>query len=117
MFRLNANDSSAKNCPAARTAVNNHWPKWSPDAKTVGSRTYYWLIYSSNRYGLPTVTTTFNGTMTTVEISQLYMTAVVVERGHDLYQTGGLPVEPPPEPAEHHAGLAGFNIPIVVDKP
>ena len=35
--------------------VNNHWPKWSPDRLTYDNRTYYWLIFSSNRYGLPPI--------------------------------------------------------------
>ena len=53
--RLRANDPpvcSGKSSPG----VNNHWPKWSPDSATVGNKTYYWLIFSSNRYGLPAVT-------------------------------------------------------------
>jgi hypothetical protein len=73
--RLRANDPpvcSGKSSPG----VNNHWPKWSPDSATVGNKTYYWLIFSSNRYGLPAVTPS-NGE--TVEISQLYITAVVVD--------------------------------------
>ena len=73
--RLRANDPptcSGKSSPG----VNNHWPKWSPDGATVGNKTYYWLIFSSNRYGLPAVTPS-NGE--TVEISQLYITAVVVD--------------------------------------
>jgi hypothetical protein len=72
--RLAANDPpvcSGKKSPG----VNNHWPKWSPDSATVGGRTYYWMIFSSNRYGLPPVTPS-NGE--TVEISQLYITAVIV---------------------------------------
>jgi hypothetical protein len=58
--------------------VNNHWPKWSPEATTVGGKTYYWMIFSSNRYGLPPVTTS---TGQIVQVSQLYITAVVAEGG------------------------------------
>jgi hypothetical protein len=43
----------------------------------VGASTYYWLIFSSNRYGLPPVTTSSNGQSKTVQVSQLYITAVV----------------------------------------
>ena len=57
--------------------VNNHWPKWSPDRATVGNKTYYWMIFSSNRYGLPPVTTSSNGQTKIVQVSQLYITAVV----------------------------------------
>ena len=77
--RLAANNPpmcSGKSSPG----VNNHWPKWSPDSATVGNKTYYWLIFSSNRYGLPAVTPS-NGE--TVEISQLYITAVVVDPTDD----------------------------------
>jgi hypothetical protein len=73
--RLRANDPPA--CSGRSSpGVNNHWPKWSPDSTTVGDKTYYWLIFSSNRYGLPAVTPSSGET---VEISQLYITAVVVD--------------------------------------
>jgi WD40-like Beta Propeller Repeat len=71
--RLDANDPpkcSGKVSPG----VNNHWAKWSPDVQSDGGRTYYWLIFSSNRYGTPPVT----ASGTTVEVSQLYATAIVV---------------------------------------
>src|SRR6185369_10409089 len=55
---------------------NNHWPKWSPEVLSVDGKKYYWLIFSSNRAGLPPVrSTTLNKT---VYLSQLYATAVVV---------------------------------------
>lgn len=56
--------------------INNHWPRWAPDASRSGSNIYYWVVFSSNRYGLPTVTTNFNGASKTVEVSQLYIAAV-----------------------------------------
>ncbi|NUP12531.1 MAG: hypothetical protein HOW73_41330 [Polyangiaceae bacterium] len=60
--RLAANDPptcTAKTSPG----VTNSWPKWSPEAKQHGGRTYYWVIFSSTRSaaGNP----------------QLYITAVV----------------------------------------
>jgi len=74
-IKLAANDPPA--CTGKKSpGVNNHWPKWSPDRATVGDRSYYWMIFSSNRYGLPPVTSS-NGE--TVEVSQLYITAVVVD--------------------------------------
>ena len=76
--RLAANDSpqcSGKTSPG----VNNHWPKWAPDATSANGKTYYWLIFSSNRYGLPAVTTNFGGNPHVVEVSQLYITAVVTD--------------------------------------
>jgi hypothetical protein len=76
--RLKANDPPA--CSGmASPGINNHWPKWAPEALPSGSRRYYWLIFSSNRYGLPTVTTSQMGTTKIVQVSQLYITAVVVD--------------------------------------
>lgn len=47
-LRLAANDPPA--CTGkASPGVTNSWPKWSPQAQTVGSKTYYWLIFSSRR--------------------------------------------------------------------
>lgn len=62
--RLAANDPtscSGKTSPG----VTNSWPKWSPEAKTNGGRTYYWLIFSSTRGELAN--------------PQLYVTAIVKE--------------------------------------
>jgi hypothetical protein len=76
--RLKANDPAA--CTGmASPGVNNHWPKWAPDALASGSRRYYWIIFSSNRYGLPAVTTQQMGSMKIVQVSQLYITGVVVD--------------------------------------
>jgi hypothetical protein len=70
--RLAANDPPA--CSGfASPGVNNHWAKWSPampGASNADGKTYYWLIFSSNRYGTPPVGT--------VQVSQLYATAIVV---------------------------------------
>jgi hypothetical protein len=77
-IRLNANDPPA--CSGlASPGINNHWPRFAPAPATVGVRTYYWLVFSSNHYGLPTVTATIGTTTTVVEVSQLYVTAVVVD--------------------------------------
>jgi hypothetical protein len=70
--RLIANDPPA--CAGMSSpGINNHWPKWSPEAKAVGEKTYYWMIFSSNRYGLAPVAA-LGGE---VQVSQLYVTAVV----------------------------------------
>jgi hypothetical protein len=95
--------------------INNHWPKWSPSPTNVEGRTYYWIIFSSNRYGLPTVTTSFNGTQKVVELSQLYITPVVVdELSITSYPAIYLWNQPQNRlnttPAWEH-----FNIPIVID--
>jgi hypothetical protein len=65
--RVSANDPAA--CTGKKSpGVTNSWPKWSPEAITVGKKTYYWLIFSSTRapMGNP----------------QLYITGVVVEAGN-----------------------------------
>jgi len=75
--RLAANDPVActnKTSPG----VNNHFPKWAPAAGTYNNRTYYWVIYSSNRDGITPVMGK-DGTLR--QISQLYLTAISVEGG------------------------------------
>jgi hypothetical protein len=92
--RLAANDPP-KCSGLASPGVNNHWAKWSPGLGSPGqlpaqlpqddgrTRTYYWLIFSSNRYGSPPVRAK-DGSM--VQVSQLYMTAVVsTEAGLQTY--------------------------------
>ncbi|HVY46162.1 MAG TPA: hypothetical protein VHB21_09800, partial [Minicystis sp.] len=64
--RLDANDPPA--CTAKTSpGVTNAWPKWAPEATKVGSKTYYWLVFSSTRSeaGNP----------------QLYVTGVVDDAG------------------------------------
>jgi hypothetical protein len=75
--RLVANDPpqcSGKASPG----VNNHWAKWAPDAVVAPGTTkkYYWLIFSSNRYGTPPVVA---NDKSVVQVSQLYVTAIVVD--------------------------------------
>jgi hypothetical protein len=99
----------------ASPGINNHWPKWSPDAVNVGGSTFYWVIFSSNRYGLPTVTTNFNGASKVVELSQLYITAIVVDEiSVTTYPAIYLWNQPQNRlnttPAWEH-----FHIPIVID--
>ena len=55
--------------------INNHWPRWSPTVATSGSKTYYWIIFSSNRYGTPAQADP-SGSL--VQVSQLYITAIVI---------------------------------------
>jgi hypothetical protein len=55
--------------------INNHWPRWSPTVSNANGKTYYWLIFSSNRYGTPAQTSA-NGSL--VQVSQLYITAIVI---------------------------------------
>jgi WD40-like Beta Propeller Repeat len=75
--RLAANDPPA--CTGLKSpGVNNHWPKWSPNALGADGTRFYWIIFSSNRYGTPAVTASNSGTTTVVQVSQLYITAVTV---------------------------------------
>jgi hypothetical protein len=85
--RLRANDPP-KCGGLVSPGVNNHWAKWAPGATVdghppnVNGRDYYWLIFSSNRYGTPPVTV--GGS--TVQVSQLYATALVVdENGAQMF--------------------------------
>jgi hypothetical protein len=46
--RLAANDPPA--CTGkVSPGVTNSWPKWSPEATTIGQKAYYWIIFSSTR--------------------------------------------------------------------
>jgi hypothetical protein len=75
--RLAANDPPA--CTGLKSpGVNNHWPKWSPSVQAGNGTQFYWIIFSSNRYGTPPVTASNSGTTTVVQVSQLYITAVTV---------------------------------------
>jgi hypothetical protein len=70
-------------CTGAKTpGVNNHWARWSPAVKNVNGKTYYWIIFSSTRLGLPGI---MNGKPPAGScfpqisyISQLYITGLVV---------------------------------------
>jgi len=61
--RLAANDPPT--CGGQTSpGIANSWPKWAPDVTTVGTKTYYWLAFSSHRAtGTP----------------QIFVTAVVVD--------------------------------------
>jgi hypothetical protein len=76
--RLAANDPP-KCSGSASPGVNNHWAKWAPAPVLApdGSRKYYWLIFSSNRYGTPPV---LANDKTLVQVSQLYATAIVIDQ-------------------------------------
>jgi hypothetical protein len=73
--RLAANDPPA--CSGmASPGVNNHWAKWAPTTSPATGLKYYWLIFSSNRYGTPAV---IANDKSVVQVSQLYATAIVVD--------------------------------------
>jgi hypothetical protein len=112
--RLAANDPpacSGKSSPG----VNNHWPKWSPDRATVGNSTYYWIIFSSNRYGLPPVTTSVNGQSKTVQVSQLYITAVVADEINISTKPAIYLWNQPQDRLNTTPAWDNFHIPIVVE--
>jgi hypothetical protein len=85
--RLNANDPVT--CTGkASPGINNHFPKWAPANAVYNNRTYYWVIFSSNRTGIPPVTSKYDNKAH--EVSQLYLTAISVENGqyktyHSIY--------------------------------
>jgi hypothetical protein len=75
--RLVANDPPTCSGKAS-PGINNHWAKWAPApvAAPGTTKTYYWLIFSSNRYGTPPVTA---NDKTVVQVSQLYVTAIALD--------------------------------------
>jgi hypothetical protein len=76
-LRLAANDPPQ--CSGMTSpGINNHWAKWAPAPEIAPGtgKKYYWLIFSSNRYGTPPV---MANAQTAVQVSQLYATAIVVD--------------------------------------
>jgi len=113
--RLAANDPPACSSKVS-PGVNNHWPKWSPDRVTSGNDTYYWLIFSSNRYGLPPVTTSSNGQTKTVQVSQLYITAVKADETSVITRYAAIYLWNQPQTRLNTTpAWDNFHIPIVVD--
>jgi hypothetical protein len=76
--RLRANDP-VQCTGKASPGINNHYPKWAPARVERNNRTYYWIVFSSNRAGIPPVTSVYDGKAH--EVSQLYLTAVTMENG------------------------------------
>jgi hypothetical protein len=115
-IRLNANDPPA--CTGLSSpGINNHWPKWSPTVGSANNKTYYWLIFSSNRYNPNPVTATNGSSPTTVYVSQLYITAVVKnEVGYATYPAIYL-YNQPANRLNTTPAWQNFNIPIIIDRP
>ncbi|HXJ23076.1 MAG TPA: hypothetical protein VMT03_22855 [Polyangia bacterium] len=111
----------AANTPPACTGmsspgINNHWPRWSPLVKSSGQKSYYWIIFSSNRYGTPAQTSA-NGSL--VQVSQLYITAVTVSgEFHDVATYPAIYLyNQDPKRLNTTPAWQDFDIPIVIDKP
>ncbi len=96
--------------------INNHWPRWSPKVTSSGGKTYYWIIFSSNRYGTPPQKDAI-GHM--VEVSQLYVAAIVVSG--EFHQVATYPAiylyNQDSSRLNTTPAWQDFNIPIVIDRP
>lgn len=114
-LRLAANDPPS--CTKMGSpGINNHWPKWAPDVESdANGNTYYWIIFSSNRYGTPPVTTSSGGTTTTVQVSQLYITAVVRTEVMTLTYPAIYLYNQPVNRLNTTPAWQDFHIPIVID--
>ncbi|HXX69502.1 MAG TPA: hypothetical protein VEK07_20125 [Polyangiaceae bacterium] len=86
--RLKANDPPScmrteDGGPSKSPGVTNSWARWSPEYPTCSGLTYYWLIFSSSRLGIPfTATTTpqnFQKGNPNENTSQLYLTGITVD--------------------------------------
>jgi|GEM_PF-517747 len=83
-IRLAANDPIQ--CTGMTSpGINNHYPRWAPAAPSYNGRTYYWMVFASNRADLPAVTSLYDGRARAV--TQIYLTAVTLENGR--YTTYG----------------------------
>jgi len=72
--RLSANDPPGCINSPRSPGITNSYPKWAPEASRLGSKTYYWLTFSSKRTDLREGQSNPDG-----PTSQLYVTPVVVE--------------------------------------
>jgi hypothetical protein len=100
----------------ASPGVNNHWARWSPDVKNANNRTYYWMIFSSNRYGLAPVTSTAGPSPETVQVSQLYITGMVVDETGILYSYPAIYLwNQPQNRLNTTPAWENFHIPIVIN--
>jgi|HubBroStandDraft_2_1064218.scaffolds.fasta_scaffold09015_2 hypothetical protein len=86
--RLAANDPPACEGVRGSPGVTNSWPKWAPDVESCpDGNTYYWLVFSSTREGLPFNLqgpdggSNFKMGHADGPTSQLYITSVTVANG------------------------------------
>jgi hypothetical protein len=86
--RISANDPPSCQGTQGSPGVTNSWPKWSPDVESCpDGNTYYWLVFSSTREGLPFDLKSADGGqnfkmgVADGPTSQLYMTGVTVAGG------------------------------------
>jgi hypothetical protein len=116
-IHLNANDPPS--CTGLSSpGINNHWPKWSPVVNTDGAgNSYYWIIFSSNRYNPNPMTVSNDGMSATVHVSQLYITAVVKKDGAFITYPAIYLYNQPPNRLNTTPAWQDFNIPIVIDRP
>jgi mono/diheme cytochrome c family protein len=66
--RLAANDPPACLTTKKSPGITNSWPKWAPEVRTAGGKSYYFLVFSSTRNPAS------NG-------PQLYVAPIVIENG------------------------------------
>ena len=113
--RLAANDPPA--CTGLKSpGINNHWPKWSPTVNTgTNGRTYYWIIFSSNRYNPNALTVTNSNTTSTVWVSQLYITAIVKDEVSTATYPAIYLYNQPSTRLNTTPAWQDFNIPIIID--
>jgi hypothetical protein len=117
-IRMAANDPPS--CTNQQSpGINNHWPKWSPTASTdANGNTYYWIIFSSNRYNPTPMPVTNDNMSNTVYVSQLYITAVVKADGKPLQTYPAIYLyNQPSNRLNTTPAWQDFNIPIVIDRP
>jgi len=117
-IRMTANDPPS--CTNLQSpGINNHWAKWSPKVSNdANGNTYYWIIFSSDRYNPTPMNVMNRGMNFTVTVSQLYITAVVKADGKPLQTYPAIYLyNQPPNRLNTTPAWQDFNIPIVIDRP
>ena len=101
-----------ESAPASTTTGRAGRRRW----RRRGQKTYYWIIFSSNRYGTPPQP---DATGHLVEVSQLYVAAIVVSG--EFHQVSTYPAiylyNQDSSRLNTTPAWQDFNIPIVIDKP
>jgi hypothetical protein len=93
--RLAANDAPA--CSGlVSPGLTNSWGKWGPSVQSANGETYYWLVFSSKRSGIP----------------QLYLTSLVSAADGSLTTHGAILLwNQPAAEANHTPAWDAFKVP------
>jgi hypothetical protein len=104
--RLAANDPPQ--CTGVTSpGVGNSWPRWAPSSSLVGSKRYYWLVFSSTRRSPPDAPTPIPQLFLCAIVTSLNGTSEVVD---STYPAVYIPAQTPTE-SNHTPAWDQFQLP------